>query len=213
MTRLVLASASSGRLKVLRQAGVDPHVVVSGVDEDAVIAAHPGAPAAEVVAALATAKAHDVLTGLPPDIARDCVVIGCDSMLLLDGRLRGKPGTAEAARAQWQSMAGRSGQLFTGHCVLRIAESDNRQRTESGCTTIYFGEPTQSDLEAYVASGEPLFVAGAFTLDGLGGWFIDRIDGDPSNVIGISLPLIRRLLADLDLPVAQLWASNPAAPR
>lgn len=213
MTRLVLASASSGRLKVLHQAGVDPHVVVSGVDEDAVIAAHPGAPPAEVVTALATAKAHDVVTGLPEDITRDCVVIGCDSMLLLDGHLRGKPGTPEAARAQWQSMAGRSGELFTGHCVLRITAPDSRQRSESGSTTIHFGDPAPADLEAYVGSGEPLFVAGAFTLDGLGGWFVDRIEGDPSNVIGISLPLIRRLLADLDVSVSRLWASNPRAPR
>jgi septum formation protein len=200
-------------LKVLRQAGVEPHVVVSGVDEDAVIAAHPGAPPAEVVTALATAKARDVAAGLPRDITSDCVVIGCDSMLLLDGQLRGKPGTTAAARAQWESMAGRSAQLFTGHCVLRIEHSDSQQRAEARCTTVHFGTPSPSDLGAYVASGEPLFVAGAFTLDGLGGWFIDRIDGDPSNVIGISLPLIRGLLAELDVSVARLWASNAPAPR
>lgn len=209
MTRLVLASASAGRLTVLRQAGVEPLVVVSGVDEDAVVAALPGAPPADVVAALATAKARDVAAGLDAD----CVVIGCDSMLLLDGQLRGKPGTAEAARRQWQSMAGRSGQLFTGHCVIRIDGGTHREITESSATTVHFGVPPAEDLDAYVAGGEPLWVAGAFTLDGQGGWFIDGIDGDPSNVIGLSLPLVRRMLTRVDISVAQLWASNPAAPR
>ncbi|AQA01471.1 septum formation inhibitor Maf [Mycobacterium sp. MS1601] len=210
MTRLVLASASSGRLKVLNQAGVQPHVRVSGVDEDAIIAAMPGAPHAEVVTALAVAKAHDVAAGLPADISADCVVIGCDSMLLLDGQLRGKPGTPEAAHAQWGQMAGRSGELFTGHCVVRMAAGSHREIAESGCTTVHFGKPTAADLTAYIAGGEPLFVAGAFTLDGLGAWFVDRIEGDPSNVIGLSLPLLRRMLADLGVSVASLWAANPA---
>jgi septum formation protein len=213
MTRLVLASASSGRLQVLRHAGVDPHVVVSGVDEDAIIAGLPGAPPAEVVTALAAAKARDVAAGLPADVAADCVVIGCDSMLLLDGQLRGKPGTVDAARAQWQSMAGRSGQLFTGHCLIRIDGGGSRQISESGSTTVHFGTPADVDLDAYLASGEPLFVAGAFTLDGLGSWFVDGIDGDPSNVIGLSVPLVRRLLAEVDVTVAALWASNPVPPR
>ncbi|WP_197382229.1 Maf family protein [Mycolicibacterium mengxianglii] len=209
MTRLVLASASSGRLKVLRQAGVEPHVVVSGVDEDAIIAALPGAPPAEVVAALAEAKAGDVANGLPAAIAGDCVVIGCDSMLLLDGQLRGKPGSAAAAHTQWQSMAGRSGTLYTGHCVIRMTAEGRQQVVESGSTTVHFSAPTADDLDSYISSGEPLSVAGAFTLDGLGAWFIDGIDGDPSNVIGLSLPLVRRLLAGLGVSVAALWAANP----
>jgi septum formation protein len=209
MTRLVLASASSGRLKLLRHAGVEPHVIVSGVDEDAIIASLPGAESATVVTALATAKANEVAARLPVDLAADCVVIGCDSMLLLDGQLLGKPGSADAARTQWHSMAGRSGQLYTGHCAVSLNSGEVRQISESGCTTVHFGEPSADDLEAYLASGEPLFVAGAFTLDGLGGWFIDGIDGDPANVVGLSLPLVRRLLAGLGLSVAALWSANP----
>jgi septum formation protein len=208
MTRFVLASASSGRLQVLRQAGVEPHVLVSGVDEDAVIAALPGAPPAVVVTALATAKAEEVAARLPADVAADCVVIGCDSMLLLDGTLQGKPGSVAAARTQWQSMAGRSGDLHTGHCAIRRHAGTVRQVSESGCTTVHFGQPDAEDLEAYLGSGEPLFVAGAFTLDGLGGWFVDAIEGDPSNVIGLSLPLVRRLLAGLGVSVTTLWSDN-----
>jgi septum formation protein len=210
MTRLVLASASSGRLTVLNQAGVHPHVLVSGVDEDAIIAAMPDAAHAEVVTALAVAKARDVAARLPADIAADCVVVGCDSMLLLDGELRGKPGTAEAAHAQWTAMAGRSGELLTGHCVIRSTSTGRREIAEFGCTTVHFGQPTPADLDAYIAGGEPLFVAGSFTLDGRGGWFVDRIEGDPSNVIGLSLPLLRRMLADLGVSVASLWGANPA---
>lgn len=209
MTGLVLASASSGRLDVLRRAGVEPRVVVSGVDEDAVIAALPGAAPSDVVAALATAKARDVASG----ITSDCVVIGCDSMLLVDGQLRGKPGSVEAARSQWASMAGRSGRLLTGHCVIRIDGDNRHEITETDSTTVHFGTPTAEDLEAYVAGGEPLWVAGGFTLDGLGGWFIDGIDGAPSNVIGLSLPLLRRMLTRVDISVARLWASNPSPPR
>lgn len=209
MTRLVLASASAGRLKVLRQAGVEPHVLVSGVDEDAIIAALPGAEPAAVVTALATAKANEVSSRLPADLTADCVVIGCDSMLLLDGRLQGKPGSADAARTQWRSMAGRSAQLHTGHCAIRLNSGNVHQISESGSTTVHFGEPSPADLEAYVNSAEPLFVAGAFTLDGLGGWFVDGIDGDPSNVVGLSLPLVRRMLTGLGVSVATLWADNP----
>jgi len=210
MTRLVLGSASAGRLRVLRQAGVEPVVVVSGVDEDAIIAAL-GSDAApgEVVRSLAEAKADQVATVLDAAIAADCVVIGCDSMLYIDGRLAGKPASTAAARRQWQSMSGRSGQLHTGHCLVRLRDGSVSQRAaESFVTTVHFATPTGADLDAYLDSGEPLAVAGAFTLDGLGGWFIDRIEGDPSNVIGLSLPLTRSLLQRVGVSVAELWAGE-----
>ena len=210
MTRVVLGSASPGRLKVLRQAGIDPLVVVSGVDEDAVIAALGSDTSPDdVVRSLAEAKADQVVTILDARVAADCVVISCDSMLYIDGRLVGKPASADAARNQWRSMGGRSGQLYTGHCVLRLLDGQTTHRVaESSLTTVYFAAPTDADLEAYLDSGEPLAVAGSFTLDGLGGWFVDRIDGDPSNVIGLSLPLTRVLLRRVGLSVAELWAAN-----
>ncbi|MGB8206865.1 MAG: Maf family protein, partial [Mycobacterium sp.] len=144
-------------------------------------------------------------------VAADCVVIGCDSMLYIDGRLAGKPASTDAARREWQAMAGRSGQLHTGHCVLRLRDGDVSQRAAESCfTTVHFGTPTAADLDAYLDSGEPLAVAGAFTLDGLGGWFIDGIEGDPSNVIGLSLPQTRVLLERVGVSVAELWLANPA---
>jgi nucleoside triphosphate pyrophosphatase len=206
MIRLILASASSGRRRVLQQAGIDPVVLVSGVDEDAVIAALPDDTALpDVVCALATAKANDVHSRLSAEMADDCVVIGCDSMLELDGRLRGKPGTVAAARRQWEAMAGRVGVLHTGHAVHRLHRGDIRREAETGSTTVHFARPSAEELQAYLATDEPLAVAGSFTLDGYGGWFVDRIEGDPSNVIGLSLPLMRRLLARLDLSVSTFW--------
>lgn len=213
MTRLVLGSASSGRLQVLRQAGVDPLVVVSGIDEDALIAAlGPAAAPDEVVRALATAKAEHVTTRLTdPEVTADCVVIGCDSMLYLDGRLCGKPASVQDARRQWQSMAGRAGHLHTGHCLVRLRNHAVMQiEAQTSVTTVHFGTPTSADLEAYLASGEPLRVAGAFTVDGLGGWFVDGVDGDPSTVIGVSLPLLRTLLTRCGVSVAALWSANPS---
>ena len=206
MTRVVLGSASTGRLGVLRQAGLDPLVVVSGVDEDAVIASLAGAPPERVVSGLAAAKADEVLSHVPATVATDCVVIGCDSMLFLDGRLCGKPGDVDAARQQWQAMAGRTAQLYSGHAVLVVRDGTVTHRlTDTGITAVHFGSPTESDLEAYLRSGEPLGAAGGFTLDGLGGWFVEGIEGDPSNVIGLSLPLLRRMLAECGLSVARLW--------
>jgi septum formation protein len=210
MTRVVLGSASPGRLKVLRQAGIDPLVVVSGVDEDAVIAALGSDTSPDdVVRSLAEAKADQVVKILDARVAADCVVISCDSMLYIDGRLVGKPASADAARNQWRSMGGRSGQLYTGHCLLRLLDDKVSQRAvESSVTTVHFGTPTTADLEAYLDSGEPFSVAGGFTLDGLGGWFVDRIEGDASNVIGLSLPLTGTMLQRVGLSVAELWAAN-----
>jgi septum formation protein len=213
MTQVVLGSASPGRLKVLRQAGIDPLVVASGIDENAVTA-DLGAHALpdDVVCALAAAKTDAVVQLLSPEVAADCVVIGCDSMLFIDGQLCGKPDSMAAARNQWHSMAGRSGELHTGHCVTRLQHRDIiSHRRESAATTVYFGTPSEPDLTAYLDSVEPLRVAGSFTIDGLGGWFIDGVDGDPTNVVGLSLPLLRSLLSRAGLSVGDLWATNPVA--
>ncbi|ARF80061.1 nucleoside triphosphate pyrophosphatase [Kitasatospora aureofaciens] len=192
---LVLASASPARLGLLRQAGLDPRVVVSGVDEDAISAATPG----ELALVLAEAKAKAVAAGLTDGE----LVIGCDSVLELDGRALGKPADAAEALARWQSMRGRDGVLRTGHCVIDTATG--KQASATASTTVRFGTPDDEEVAAYVVSGEPLHVAGAFTLDGRSAPFVDGIDGDPGNVIGLSLPLLRRLLAELDLRITDLW--------
>lgn len=203
--RLVLASASPARLSVLRAAGLDPVVEVSAVDEDALLTGLTGASPAEAVTALAGAKATAVARRVAQRLP-DAVVVGCDSMLHVDGELVGKPRDAATALARWTAMAGGTGELLTGHTVLRLDDGEiDRVAEGHAVTTVRFGRPDPAELEAYVATGEPLAVAGAFTLDGLGGWFVDGIDGDPSNVIGISLPLTRRLLAGVGVRVTDLW--------
>jgi septum formation protein len=193
---------------VLRQAGIDPLVIVSDVDEDALIASlDPDLPPEAVVAKLANAKALSVAAQLPEDLLDDCLVLGCDSMLYLAGELRGKPGSAEVALRQWESMTDSTGHLLTGHALLRLtAGVITHTEGDTGSTTVHFGKPSQEDLARYIESGEPINVAGAFTLDGLGGWFIDRIEGDPSNVIGVSLPVIYRLVQNADRKITDLWS-------
>lgn len=203
--RLVLASASPARLSVLSAAGLDPVVEVSAVDEDALLAGLTDASPAETVTALAGAKATAVARRVA-DRLPDAVVVGCDSMLHIGGTLVGKPRDAPTALARWRAMAGGTGELVTGHAVLRLVDGEiDRVAEGHAATTVRFGTPDPVELEAYVATGEPLAVAGAFTLDGLGGWFVDGVDGDPSNVIGISLPLTRRLLAGVGVRVTDLW--------
>ncbi|MEV6974332.1 nucleoside triphosphate pyrophosphatase [Kitasatospora sp. NPDC093806] len=192
---LVLASASPARLGLLRQAGLDPRVVVSGVDEDALTAATP----AELALVLAEAKAKTVAAGLSDGE----LVIGCDSVLELDGLALGKPADAAEALARWQSMRGRAGVLQTGHCVIDTATG--RQSSATASTTVRFGTPDDAEIAAYIATGEPLHVAGAFTLDGRSAPFVEGIEGDHGNVIGLSLPLLRTLLADLDVRITDLW--------
>jgi len=201
VTTFVLASASPARRAVLRAAGIDPTVRVSTVDEE-VLTAQLGVRAPEdLVVDLARAKALDVAAGWG-----DAVVVGCDSMLHIAGELVGKPHTAAVAQQRWATMSGNSGDLLTGHCVLRVLDGQVRaQAAGTASTTVRFSAPTPAELAAYLATGEPLEVAGAFTLDGLGGWFVDGIDGDPSSVVGISLPLVRQLLSEVGVSVVDLW--------
>ena len=194
--RLGLASASPARLRLLRGAGFDPEVMVSGVDEDDAV----GDDAHKQVLTLAERKAAAVAARSD---AAGALVLGCDSMLELDGELHGKPSTAEEATARWRRMRGSTGTLLTGHCVIDTVSG--RQASDVAVATVRFGSPTDAELEAYVASGEPLLVAGAFTLDGRSAPFVDGIDGDPGNVVGVSLPLLRTLLGQLDVEVHTLW--------
>jgi septum formation protein len=202
MTRVVLASQSPGRLFVLRNAGVEPEVHVSDVDEEAIEAGMPGATPGELCLALARAKAEAVAQ----DYARDAaaVVIGCDSVFDVDGRAFSKPDSPEQAWERWGLMMGRAGTLRTGHWLIRPATGDAVGAVAS--TVVRMGNPTQEELAAYLATGEPLRVAGGFTLDALGGAFVDGIEGDPSNVVGLSLPTVRRLLLDLGVVWTDLWS-------
>ncbi|MGV0868228.1 Maf family protein [Corynebacterium kalidii] len=204
--RLVLASSSPSRLSVLRSAGVEPEVLVPGVDEDAATAElHARVPSptpAQVVCHLAQAKSRAVLDqyGDRVDGART-VVVAADSMLLLDGELQGKPLTAERTVDRWRRQRGAAATLVTGHAVTWRGQTV----TGSSETVVHFAEASDRDIEAYAATGEPLQCAGAFTLEALGGWFIDRIEGDPSSVIGLSLPLLRRTFAGFGLQVSDFW--------
>ncbi|MGN9845553.1 Maf family protein [Nonomuraea sp. H19] len=191
---IVLASASSARLTLLRSAGLDPKVIVSGVDEDAYSAHSPAA----LSLVLAKAKAEAVASGLDEGL-----VIGCDSILELDGRPYGKPATQEEAAERWRLMRGRTGRLVTGHCLIDVPTG--RQVAETATTVVRFGQPSDEEIAAYVATGEPLGLAGAFSIDGRGGWFVEGIDGDHGNVLGISLPLLRELFAELGYAVTAFW--------
>lgn len=215
MNRIVLASSSPSRLMVLRNAGVEPDVVKPDVDEDAIVAdllaASPEASPADIVCALAEAKAADVVArvgGTEPGAAAGAtVVIACDSMLLLDGELSGKPHTVDETVRRWRLQRGRAAELVTGHSITALSDAPEgtRSATAAISTTVRFGEPSDADVRAYAESGEPLGCAGAFTLEALGGWFIDGVDGDPSSVLGLSLPLIRRTLAGWGLDVSAFW--------
>ena len=194
---LVLASASPARLATLRSAGVDPVVVVSGVDESQL----DGLPPAELALQLAELKCAAVAEreDLPPD----ALVLGCDSVLELDGEAHGKPADAEEAVRRWRTMRGRSGVLHSGHCLRDTAGGRTAAATAS--TVVHFADLDDEEISAYVATGEPLHVAGAFTIDGLGGPFVSGLEGDHHTVVGVSLPLLRELVAELGHRWTDLW--------
>ncbi|HOA67430.1 MAG TPA: Maf family protein [Phycicoccus elongatus] len=205
LVHLVLASASPARLATLRAAGIDPTVIVSDVDEEAAVAAaealHGPLAASDVALLLARAKAEDVCRGGGPAAYQPCVVLGCDSVLELDGEVHGKPGDDAEAIARWRRMRGRTGTLHTGHWLV-----DERESSHGGTggmvggtasTVVHFADLDDAEIEAYVATGEPLRVAGAFTIDGLGGAFVTAIEGDHHNVVGLSLRLLRDLVREL----------------
>lgn len=198
VTTLVLASKSPARLATLRSAGVEPEVVVSGVDESQV----SGLPPAELALALADLKA----TAVADPLTGDRLVLGCDSVLELDGEALGKPDSAEDAVARWQQMRGRSGVLHSGHALHDLAA--DRVVAATASTVVHFAEVTDAEITAYVDTGEPLHVAGAFTIDGLGGAFISGIEGDHHNVVGVSLPLLRDLLSRLGRSWIDLWTAG-----
>jgi septum formation protein len=197
-THLVLASASPARLQTLRNAGVEPTVVVSGVDESQLDALPP----AELALQLAELKCAAVVAR--DDLPADALVLGCDSVLDLDGVALGKPEDPEDAVRRWQQMRGRSGVLRTGHCLHDTATG--RVAAATASTTVHFADPTDDEVASYVATGEPLHVAGAFTVDGLGAAFVTGIEGDHHNVVGVSLPLLRELVAELGHSWTDLWA-------
>ena len=175
---------------------------MSAVDEDAVLRTLGPATPAEQVLVLAQAKARDVASRLTS--THDAVVIGCDSMLDVDGTAFGKPASAEEAKQRWmRDMAGRSAVLRTGHWLIRT--STGEEVGDVASTTVWHERLTEPEIDAYISTGEPLQVAGGFTLDGLGAPFVERIDGDPSNVVGLSLPLLRRLLGGLGIVWTDLW--------
>lgn len=197
--RLVLASASPARRKLLQAAGIEPEVLVSGVDESQVKADDPE----ELCLTLARMKALAVAEQLRPAVGDRPLVLGCDSVLAFDGEILGKPADAADATHRLERMRGSSGVLYTGHCLVDVTMES---RVESvAATTVHFADISDEEIAAYVATGEPLAVAGSFTIDGLGGAFVERIEGDPGTVVGLSMPLLRNLLIELELSVTDLW--------
>ena len=226
--RLVLASASPARRATLIAAGITPLVRVSTVNEDAVLAALPGGRAfsgtattpADEVSALAAAKCLDVCEALArnsPDLpdGEPVLVVGCDSMLEIGGQMLGKPHTPEVARERIAAMRRSTATLWTGHCAAILAPASSAQDgdtrvvtasvTRSASTLVHFGDISDAEIEAYVATGEPLHVAGSFTVDGLGGSFIEGVTGDYHSVVGISLPLLRAMATELGVFWPDLW--------
>lgn len=193
--RFILASASPARLALLNSAGFNPDVRVSGVDESTISEESAG----RLCRALAKAKAKAVAA----EVSDDAYILACDSVLEFDGQVYGKPADAEEAKARWKAQRGKSGVLHTGHCLIDTARE--RRLLRSSKTTVHFADVTDREITDYVATGEPIRVAGAFTLESLGAAFIERIDGDPGTVVGVSPPLLRQMFTTWGVPISDLW--------
>ena len=210
---IILASSSPSRLSVLRSAGVEPAIEPPEVDEDAILRTVRDKSPEDQVCALAHAKASAIvsrhLTSVHPggENPTPRVVIGADSMLYLDGELQGKPHTVEETIRRWTNQRGKTARLITGHCIINLDTTATDEDTflRAVSTTVHYAYASDADIRAYANSGEPLNCAGAFTLEAMGGWFIDRIEGDPSSVIGLSLPLVREALYSFDYEVSEFW--------
>ena len=210
---LILASKSPARTKLLDEAGIPHRVLVSDVDEESVAAAHPGATPAETALLLARAKAQAV-AALPA--AAGALVLGCDSVFELDGQALGKPYTPDVARERLAAMSGRAGVLHTGHWLVdRRPTPDGAPAPGAGevpagrvsSATVEFTGMSAEEIAAYVATGEPLHCAGSFTIDGLGGAFVARVDGDPHAVVGLSISTLRALLAGAGVRLTDWWSA------
>jgi len=214
--RLFLASTSPARLALLRAAGIEPTLINPDVDEARVVAetetvrGEPLEPRV-LVELLARAKAEAAVSALPAD-PMDGLLLGGDSVFVLDGVIYGKPHTPEAARERWERQRGRTGSLYSGHWLIEVhAGVPGRAIGAVAVAAVTFGDDLDdAELDAYIATGEPLFVAGAFTIDSLGAPFITSIVGDPSTVVGLSLPTLRRLVRGLGHEWPTLW-NRPGA--
>jgi len=207
MAHLVLASTSSARLVLLRNGGIEPTTIPPMVDEDEVTAVAKAAglihSTEDIVTLLARAKAEAVLSR--PEAAGN-FVLGCDSSLEFEGESLGKPHLPEVATARWRNLRGKSGKLYSGHWLIDNRNPANpRAVGRASHSVVHFANLSDAEIEAYVATGEPLKVAGAFTIDGLGGAFVSRIEGDPHTVVGLSLPVLRELVIELGGDYHSLW--------
>lgn len=195
--RLILASKSPARLQVLRRAGLHPEVIVSGFDEKQIQDPSP--------TSLAMRLAEHKGLSVGPQVEGDFVLLACDSVLEFEGRAHGKPGSREKAIERWGRMRGKSGILHTGHFLMVSVGGQTSRQTRIGSTVVDFADLSDDEIEAYAATGEPQRVAGGFTIDGRGGAFVTAVHGDPYNVVGVSLPLLRQMVIDAGLSYASLW--------
>ncbi|MFM2429200.1 MAG: Septum formation protein Maf [Cyanobacteriota bacterium] len=207
MPRFILASQSPARRRLLQQAGIEPECMPSQFDEDAIVSPNP----AHLVETLAIGKAQVIADRLAADRLSNpgptgAVILGCDSVLAINGEIHGKPDHIDQAIARWQYMRGRVGELYTGHALIQIQpDGTTRSLVRSAMTQVHFAQPTDRQIAAYVATGEPLQCAGCFALEGKGSLFVAQLQGCHTNVIGLSMPLLNQMLGELGLDVTNFW--------